>query len=106
MLEGFADPAVDRTAVALIEGALAGEGEGWTYEAKEVMPWVLRRFGGKDVEQRWPILAEDSFPESSAPLRRAWNEARTELKIPKVPPLLPAAPDEADEEGVGGRTPS
>ena len=102
VLEGFVDPAVDRTAVALMEGVLAGEGEGWAYEAKEVMPWVLRRFGGQDVEQRWPVLAEDSFPESSVLLRQVWEEARKAFEIPKVPPLVPGA---AGAQGVGGRTP-
>lgn len=104
ILEGHDDSEFDRTAIGLVEWALAQEeAPYWLGDALEL---TLRRFGDSEAEERLLALGEYPWDRSLSGQRALWEDAKLRLGLPEVGPL--EIREEADDEirGVGATTPS
>lgn len=98
LLEGHADPALDRAFVGAVD-ALLEEGDAWA--ASQAAGAVIARAGG-DPKTLLPPRDETFAPPDLAALREAWAHARAKLRMPEGSRLLPRPPRPS---GVGELTP-
>jgi len=101
LFEGRPHHALDRAAMAALEGVLLRDRPPWWIG--EAMDLLLRRLGDAAPETRLAPLGETYDDKEMRTVREIWARAKVDLGLPEIP-AIPGTPPEVG--GVGSNTPS
>jgi hypothetical protein len=101
LFEGRPSHALDRAAMAAVEGILAEDTLPWWVD--EALERLLRRLGDPDPDGRLRPLGEPFDEKDTDAVRAIWTKAKVDLSLPEIPPV---GVKPAEVRGVGPNTPS
>lgn len=101
LFEGRPHHALDRAAMAAVEGVLVGDEMPWWIG--ETLARLLHRLGDPDPKSRLQPLGEPFEEKPAQVVREIWATAKRDLLLPEIP-AAPARPVEVGR--TGENTPS